>query len=136
MAVNHTPRPHTTRAGTTHGPGDPWQNQAACAGQDPEAWATPTGVQSGQMANARAALAVCAVCPVLDQCREWAQRSVDNRRGLILGGIPFTEYGIEPHRCTFCGCYVINSGRAGKWCERHLGHRDAQYRANERAAAA
>ena len=132
MAVNHTPRPHTTRAGTTHGPGDPWQVQAACAGQDPETWVTPHAALD--MGRGREALAVCESCPVLAQCRRWALLDVDNRRGHIVGGIPFAENGQATHRCNFCHRYVFVPH--ARWCETHLAHRDNAWRATREAAKA
>lgn len=61
--LNLLPNP-TTSVDTT------WQTQAACRGHDPEKW-FPLSERATTPAVA-AARAVCARCPVREQCLEWA----------------------------------------------------------------
>lgn len=57
-----------------------WRHQAACRDHDPELWF------SGKPYEQAAALAVCRQCPVIDECRAFAD---DNNRinGYPLQGI-------------------------------------------------
>lgn len=57
-----------------------WRHQAACRDHDPELWF------SGNPHEQAAALAVCRSCPVVDECRAFAD---DNNRinGYPLQGI-------------------------------------------------
>ncbi len=57
-----------------------WRHQAACRDHDPELWF------SGNPYEQAAALAVCRSCPVVDECRAFAD---DNNRisGYPLQGI-------------------------------------------------
>lgn len=57
-----------------------WRHQAACRDHDPELWF------SGKPYEQAAALAVCRSCPVIDECRAFAD---DNNRinGYPLQGI-------------------------------------------------
>lgn len=57
-----------------------WRHQAACRDYDPELWF------SGKPYEQAAALAVCRSCPVVDECRAFAD---DNNRisGYPLQGI-------------------------------------------------
>lgn len=43
-----------------------WIHQAACRGHDPELWF------STRPSKTKTALAVCRTCPVIGECREWA----------------------------------------------------------------
>lgn len=43
-----------------------WIHQAACRGHDPELWF------STRPSKTKTALAVCRPCPVIGECREWA----------------------------------------------------------------
>jgi WhiB family transcriptional regulator, redox-sensing transcriptional regulator len=51
---------------TTTKPMDDWRDQAACFGQDTALFFPESDDEAAP------ALAVCAVCPVRDECREWA----------------------------------------------------------------
>lgn len=52
-----------------------WQMKAACRGLDSEMFFHPEGERgSAKEAREKAAKALCATCPVLEQCREHALR--------------------------------------------------------------
>ena len=55
---------------------DGWQQHATCRGMDP-AWFFP-----GRGENLSGRRAVCAACPVLEQCRE---EHIDERQGFFGG---------------------------------------------------
>jgi WhiB family redox-sensing transcriptional regulator len=67
-----------------------WQDDAACRapGVDPELF-FPVGETGPAIAQIRAAKAVCARCPVISQCRNWALR-IGESDG-IWGGLTPTE---------------------------------------------
>jgi WhiB family transcriptional regulator, redox-sensing transcriptional regulator len=75
---------------------EPWEQEAACKGSDIELWFgterpplhDKRAIRSKQ--QTREAKAICARCPVLDECRQWAMES----------GIPFGLVGMmtEPER--------------------------------------
>lgn len=53
-------------------PGDEWWRRAACAHEDPELF-FPVGTASARTVQQEyEAKAVCARCPVIHACREWA----------------------------------------------------------------
>ena len=55
-----------------------WQNQAACAGyEDPDAFVPNTNSERQQLRETITARAICAVCPVSDQCLTDAIRERD-----------------------------------------------------------
>jgi WhiB family redox-sensing transcriptional regulator len=67
---------------------EPWMEEALCAYVDPEMWFPEKG------GNNKDARAICAVCPVIDSCREyalknherfgiWGNTSEKERRGLL-----------------------------------------------------
>ena len=60
-----------------------WRDAALCAQTDPTLFYPPNGAQSGD------AKAVCAACPVADQCLRWALEH-DERYG-IWGGKTFRQ---------------------------------------------
>lgn len=60
---------------------EPWTEEATCAQVDPELFF----LEKGQTAKASTAKKICAVCPVISQCAEWAYRTGD--RHAILGGL-------------------------------------------------
>lgn len=77
-----------------------WRDIAACRLDDPEAWFATEDTTAGK-AGVRHAIAVCARCPVLDACRQWAldtrqqhgiwggltereRRAIWRRRGVVL----------------------------------------------------
>jgi WhiB family redox-sensing transcriptional regulator len=72
-----------TTASNPAAPALDWRQRGACRDQDPELF-FPSSTNEGKR-QARRALAVCAACPVLEQCREWAL-SLDISDG-ILGGL-------------------------------------------------
>lgn len=50
-----------------------WQQEAACRGMDTELFFHPEGERGGtRRRRAEAAKAICATCPVIEQCREAA----------------------------------------------------------------
>ena len=66
-----------------------WRHQAACRDHDPELWF------SGNPFEQAAALAVCRQCPVIDECRQFADHN--NRiNGYPLQGIwGGRQYGVK-----------------------------------------
>lgn len=66
-----------------------WRHQAACRDHDPELWF------SGKPYEQAAALAVCRQCPVIDECRQFADHN--NRiNGYPLQGIwGGRQYGVK-----------------------------------------
>jgi len=55
-----------------------WQNQAACAGyEDPDAFVPNTTSERQQLRETITARAICAACPVSDQCLTHAIRERD-----------------------------------------------------------
>lgn len=62
---------------------DDWMQDALCAQTDPEAFFPDKG------GSTRAAKAICARCPVIQECREWALAN-DVRFG-IFGGLSERE---------------------------------------------
>lgn len=71
---------------------EPWQADAACNDTDPELFHFEIN-ERGQRRKARAAKAkqICARCPVLDQCDDFAERTADTHA--ILGGKTPEERG-------------------------------------------
>lgn len=67
-----------------------WHEDAACRapGIDPELF-FPVGETGPSLRPIRAAKAVCARCPVIDECREWALRAGEPDG--IWGGLTTTE---------------------------------------------
>lgn len=63
--------------------GTAWMRQALCAQTDPEVFFPEKG------GNNRLAMAVCAACPVLDDCREWALTQEDFHG--ICGGMSYRD---------------------------------------------
>ncbi len=70
--------------------GTDWMRAALCAQTDPELWFPEMGGSSS------AAKAVCARCPVLDDCREWALAQEDFHG--ICGGMSHRERIAERKR--------------------------------------
>lgn len=67
---------------SAEGPGD-WREDAACQIEYPESF-FPLGWGSGYTRQIAEAKAICATCPVIDECLAWA---LDSRDGhAILGG--------------------------------------------------
>jgi WhiB family transcriptional regulator, redox-sensing transcriptional regulator len=65
-----------------------WELSAACRLHDPELF-FPVSHAGASLAQARAAKAICAVCPVRTQCLEFAQRT--RQRHGIWGGLTEQE---------------------------------------------
>ena len=65
--------------------GEDWRDEAACRGLDTEVFFPP----SEDEADAAAAKAVCAVCPVREECLEWAVAT--NQPDGVWGGLTATE---------------------------------------------
>ncbi|WP_433893388.1 WhiB family transcriptional regulator [Streptomyces sp. CA-111067] len=51
-----------------------WRDRAACLDVDPELF-FPVGNGGSALMQAQRAKAVCAGCPVIESCREWAMRT-------------------------------------------------------------
>lgn len=64
-----------------------WRDRAACIGTDPEAFFPEPGVGSAE--REAAALRICWGCPVIEECRDWAFRSLDEYA--VLGGLTARE---------------------------------------------
>jgi WhiB family redox-sensing transcriptional regulator len=64
-----------------------WRARSACRDEDPEMFFPGTG--AGAEVTTRSAKAVCAGCPVLEQCRTWALDS--GQEGGIFGGMTERE---------------------------------------------
>lgn len=64
-----------------------WRHRARCKGEDPELF-FPAGTGSVYDTQIAQAKAVCARCPVIEQCREWA---LESGEGGIWGGMSEEE---------------------------------------------
>ena len=76
----------------------PDAHRALCTrpGADPSDWETLTGTigapsPEATLSHLSQAAAVCAGCPILQQCAQWAQAQPHVWLGVIVAGIPFTE---------------------------------------------
>lgn len=69
--------------------GRPWSNQAACLKEDPELFYAP-GTEGVKMSRAAVeqAKAVCAGCPVRDECLTWALDHGETEFGVWGGKTP------------------------------------------------
>jgi WhiB family redox-sensing transcriptional regulator len=65
-----------------------WMDRAACTGVDPDLFFPPKG-DSVPGESATAAKAVCASCPVRDDCLQYALTT--NQRYGVWGGMTWTE---------------------------------------------
>lgn len=65
----------------------PWRGHSACAGMDPEIFFPVRGDNAG-VARARA---ICATCPVLDECKEWSLGFSEWQMNGITGGMSVRE---------------------------------------------
>lgn len=79
--------------GVTADRGLDWRHQAACVGHDSETW-FPIGHSGPALDQIAAAKAVCAVCPVTDQCLTWAL-ATGQEHG-IWGGMTTEERAQQP----------------------------------------
>ena len=89
-----------------------WWTQAACAGYDPEWW-------SDDLAGRRAAVRICATCPVRAACLEDARRQGD--LGVVRGGalLMRSRHGLRVTLlfCERCGEAPLPGAgtRAARW---------------------
>lgn len=67
----------------------PWMNQGTCRspGQDPEMWTELHEAAHHKFCRHEDALRLCESCPVVGQCRQWAQESQDHWHGMVVGGV-------------------------------------------------
>ncbi|MFF3763784.1 WhiB family transcriptional regulator [Streptomyces sp. NPDC001922] len=65
-----------------------WRQSAACIDEDPELF-FPIGTSGPAALQAEEAKAVCARCPVTDQCLEWALEN--NQDSGVWGGLEENE---------------------------------------------
>ena len=65
-----------------------WRNSAACLEEDPELF-HPVGTTGPALLQISSAKAVCAGCPVLDECRGWALDTKEPNG--IFGGLTADE---------------------------------------------
>ena len=65
-----------------------WRSNAACAGEDPEAF-FPVGSAGPALAQVEWAKAVCRRCPVVTQCLDWALAT--NQQDGVWGGLSEDE---------------------------------------------
>jgi WhiB family redox-sensing transcriptional regulator len=75
----------STRTGTSAGD---WRHRAACADEDPELF-FPIGNTGPALLQIEDAKAVCATCPVVDRCLQWALESGQDAG--VWGGMPEDE---------------------------------------------
>lgn len=67
-----------------------WRERAACRGTDTEAFYLPDRMRAAKArAHEAAAKAICADCPVMWQCRDWALRT--NEQWGVWGGLTSAE---------------------------------------------
>jgi WhiB family redox-sensing transcriptional regulator len=74
-----------------------WRDRAACLNEDPELF-FPIGSTGPALEQVELARAVCARCPVLEECRTWA---LDNPRLAefgVFGGMSEDERRAETRR--------------------------------------
>jgi WhiB family transcriptional regulator, redox-sensing transcriptional regulator len=79
-------------------PGE-WQRRAACRGML-DLFSLPVGgrVYSKEVrCRIEQAKLVCAACPVLAECRQWAMTQPDPAYGMVAGGMDYFERG-QAHR--------------------------------------
>lgn len=67
---------------------DDWRTRAECRDQDPELF-FPTGTTGPALLQIEDALAVCARCPVVDACLQWALET--NQEQGVWGGMTEDE---------------------------------------------
>ena len=65
-----------------------WQARAICVGADPELFFPAADGGPAQVEQETAAKAVCANCPVLAECREWALATLPDG---VAGGLTERE---------------------------------------------
>jgi hypothetical protein len=94
---------------------------AACGGQDPNMWVTPSKAdgaeKTGRMAAARRALLICATCPVRQQCAADAEQQ--RPKGMIQGGRVYDESGHPYPDCRVCGRPILSGDSRSATCEQH-----------------
>lgn len=104
-----------------------WRSHAACADHDPELFHLNPGE------NPRAALAICATCPVIAPCRAWADEIGDD--DAILGGTTpkqrrkeaarqRQQSGPQIRRCRWCRGMFMTQGAqyCGPRCREQAAH--------------
>jgi WhiB family redox-sensing transcriptional regulator len=93
---------------------EPWMQDAACAQTDPDMFFPTPGDHASE------ARAVCAVCPVRDECLAYALRT--GQRIGIWGGMSAAErsrIGAEPTRaCVDCGADIGDRTTRARRCVR------------------
>lgn len=91
--------------------GEDWRLRAACRGEDPEWWAT------GNPGNKRAKV-ICSGCPVIDDCRAFADRIGAN--GMIFAGVVYNTIGDratpQPAVCVRCRRTFLRDRAWTKFC--------------------
>lgn len=65
-----------------------WRNRSACLDEDPELF-FPVGTTGPALDQTERAKAVCKVCPVINECLEWALDS--NQDAGVWGGLSEDE---------------------------------------------
>lgn len=95
---------------------DSWRDRAACKGKDPALFVPPRSRQQRH----RAALDVCARCPVKAECGEWARSEAETC--VIAGG----EYiGGSNHKHTHHEPVAVCGTDAGYYRHRRTNNEDA-----------
>lgn len=100
-----------------------WREQAACRGVDPEVFHPGRGSAASET---DAALAMCAVCPVVEQCLAYALNT--NQKLGIWGGTTGRDRRqlIRTWRrttpCNRCGTRLEYTSNAPKYCDRCRKH--------------
>ena len=97
---------------------DTWWHHAACRGSDPEVFHPVRGDTDGT----KAALAICAACPVKDDCLTYAMKHREMQG--VWGGLSANQRKklasswVRVMQCQRCGTDVsCVSGRPRKYCE-------------------
>jgi len=78
-------------------PSGDWRDRAECLAEDPELF-FPIGVTGPAVAQVREAKAVCARCPVLTTCRDWALENPALAQYGVFGGMDEDERRSELRR--------------------------------------
>jgi WhiB family redox-sensing transcriptional regulator len=113
-----------------------WRHRARCRDVEPETF-FPVGTTGPAAAQTQAAKAICALCPVKDECLEWALGAGSSSEYGVWGGLTEEERrGLRRQQGPRHGSsHAYNDGcRCPRCCDGHA-RRLRAYRAQKKASA-